>query len=189
MTGSRRPTGRTATWNKWFPPHPAETLAIVPSGTPAAEPTLAAPAPTPVAPTGTPAEAPPSASALGPGDTWVRPADGVVMVSVPPGKFQMGSDDVDLAVALQLCSKLRPDCERGWFEDEQPAHVVALDGFWIDRTEVINARFAAFVDDTGHETDAEREGWGGVWTGSGSAAPGLGVDYDERSYQGREFRF
>ena len=81
MTGSRRWPRRTATWNKWFPPHPTETLVIVPSGTPAAEPTSTAPAPAPVAPTETPAEAPPSAPALGPGATWVRPADGAVMVS------------------------------------------------------------------------------------------------------------
>ena len=155
-------------WNRWFPPHPAETLTVAPSATPAASATSTAPAPspTPVTPTKTPTAAPPSASALGPGATWVRPADGMVMVAVPAGEFEMGSDDADLEVAVQLCSQHRSDCDRSWFEDEQPAHTVALDGFWIDRTEVTVAQFAAFVDDTGHETDAERVGWGWVWTGA-----------------------
>jgi formylglycine-generating enzyme required for sulfatase activity len=41
---------------------------------------------------------------------------------------------------------------------------VTLGGFWIDRTEVTNAQFAAFVADTGYETTAEREGGGWTYT-------------------------
>ena len=40
--------------------------------------------------------------------------------------------------------------------DEGPAHRVRVDGFWIDRTEVTNAEFAAFVEATGYVTTAER---------------------------------
>jgi hypothetical protein len=55
------------------------------------------------APSGTPASAPPEGFA-GPmpatpnaGDTWVRPADGMVMVCVPAGEFLMGATDAPLA--------------------------------------------------------------------------------------------
>jgi len=39
---------------------------------------------------------------------------------------------------------------------DAPLHRVALDGFWIDATEVTNAEFARFVAATGYRTDAER---------------------------------
>ena len=55
------------------------------------------------------------------GDTRTRPTDGMVMVYVPAGEFDMGSDMGS--------------------SDEQPVHSVALDGFWIDRTEVTNAQY------------------------------------------------
>lgn len=70
-------------------------------------------------------------------DTRKSPApDG--MVWIPPGEFAMGS-------AHQLS---RPD--------ERPIHRVAVDGFWMDRTEVTNAQFAEFVKATGYVTVAER---------------------------------
>ena len=59
----------------------------------------------------------------------------------------MGSDDEDVDYVLQLCNEYRGDCERGWFEDEQPLHTVALDAFWIDQTEVTNAQYALCVAD------------------------------------------
>ncbi len=40
--------------------------------------------------------------------------------------------------------------------DERPAHRVRIDGFWIDTTEVTNAQFATFVNETGYLTTAER---------------------------------
>ena len=39
---------------------------------------------------------------------------------------------------------------------EKPAHPVAVDGFFIDKTEVTNAQFKKFVDATGYVTVAER---------------------------------
>lgn len=39
---------------------------------------------------------------------------------------------------------------------EKPAHPVAVDGFFIDQTEVTNAQFEKFVDETGYVTLAER---------------------------------
>ncbi|SDE61180.1 Formylglycine-generating enzyme, required for sulfatase activity, contains SUMF1/FGE domain [Pricia antarctica] len=42
-------------------------------------------------------------------------------------------------------------------EHEKPAHKVAIDGFFMDITEVTNAEFKKFVDETGYKTVAERE--------------------------------
>jgi serine/threonine-protein kinase len=68
------------------------------------------------------------------GDTWVRPADGIVMVHVPGGTFPMGSAGDD--------PKALPD--------ERPQHLVTLDGFWIDQTEVSNAQFVQFLNEQGN---------------------------------------
>ncbi|HID61183.1 MAG TPA: hypothetical protein EYP49_00325 [Anaerolineae bacterium] len=70
-------------------------------------------------------------------------ADGAEMVFVPAGEFVMGSEELG--------------------DDERPVHRVYLDGFWIDRYEVTNERFARFVAATGYQTEAERRGWGWVW--------------------------
>ena len=61
------------------------------------------------------------------------------MVWVPGGTFKMGADN-DQALP-----------------DEYPKHPVTVSGFWIDRTEVTNAQFAAFVRATGYVTTAERK--------------------------------
>lgn len=58
------------------------------------------------------------------------------MVWIPGGSFLMGSD-------LH-------------YPEEAPVHRVTVDGFWMERHEVTNARFARFVAETGHVTDAER---------------------------------
>ena len=42
------------------------------------------------------------------------------------------------------------------YPEERPAHLVSVDGFWIDRYPVTNARFARFVEATGHVTFAEQ---------------------------------
>jgi formylglycine-generating enzyme required for sulfatase activity len=82
------------------------------------------------------------------GDTWTRSTDGMVMVYVPAGEFEMGSDDEEVNYAVQLCKGfLNISCERGSFEfAEQPVHTVALDGFWIDQAEVTNERYRRCVE-------------------------------------------
>jgi formylglycine-generating enzyme required for sulfatase activity/serine/threonine protein kinase len=79
-------------------------------------------------------------------ETRVWEADGVEMVLVPAGEYVMGSEELG--------------------DDERPAHRVYVDGFWIDRYEVTNERFARFVAATGYQTEAERRGGGWVWKGS-----------------------
>lgn len=52
---------------------------------------------------------------------------------------------------------------RSGYPDERPAGKVRVRSFWMDRTEVTNAQFAAFVQATGHVTRAEREGASAVF--------------------------
>jgi formylglycine-generating enzyme required for sulfatase activity len=61
------------------------------------------------------------------------------MVHVPGGEFWMGLDDDDEMFAYA-----------------KPLHLVRVQGFWIDRTEVTNAHFGRFVAATGYRTIAER---------------------------------
>ena len=89
---------------------------------------------------------------LGVGSTMISEKDGIVMVYVPAGEFQMGID-VDEAL-LAECRKLDSDCERDWFADEEPIHTVYLDAFWIDQTEVTNNMYAAFLNSEGNESES-----------------------------------
>ena len=80
------------------------------------------------------------------GQTWTSPIDGMTLACVPAGEFNMGSDEGD--------------------DDENPVHLVYLDAFWIDRTEVTNAMFTRFVYETDYKTQAEVNGTG--WSSTGS---------------------
>lgn len=63
------------------------------------------------------------------------------MVWIPGGEFEQGAVSQD---------KMAMD-------HEKPSHKVAVDGFFMDITEVTNAQFAQFVKATGYKTIAERE--------------------------------
>jgi eukaryotic-like serine/threonine-protein kinase len=63
------------------------------------------------------------APAIGP--TQISQLDGMIMLYIPSGEFTMGSD-------------------QGWPE-QKPVHMVKLDEFWIDQTEVTNGMYALCV--------------------------------------------
>lgn len=81
------------------------------------------------------------------GDTRVRQADGMVLVYVPAGEFQMGIDKSMALAAKRLCAQYstpdiaRASCSLGVFTNEQPAHTVRLDAFWLDQSEVTNGQY------------------------------------------------
>ena len=70
------------------------------------------------------------------GDTQTRPSNGMVMVYVPSGEFEMGSDSEEVTFALNMCKDYDTNCRRAYFSYEEPIHTVALDSFWLDQTEV-----------------------------------------------------
>jgi ribose/xylose/arabinose/galactoside ABC-type transport system permease subunit/formylglycine-generating enzyme required for sulfatase activity len=114
---------------------------VLPTPTSMPPPSTPTPLPTPTpAPTSAEAEA-----AEGPSPPPVTD----IMIEIPAGPFTMGSDT--------------------GIEDEAPAHEVDLPAFEIDKFEVTNADFAQFLEATGYQTDAEREGRTKNWQ---SAAEG-----------------
>ena len=97
----------------------------------AARPTAAPTAYGPTVPSGQPAPGPAPAG----------------MVWIPGGEFSMGVQDPR-------------GMEHGGHDpmnDARPIHRVAVDGFWIDATEVTNEQFARFVKATGYVTVAEHK--------------------------------
>ena len=80
---------------------------------------------------------------FGIGSTIVSEIDGMVMVYVSEGEFTMGSDADS---AFSECQKFKPDCQRDWYVASDPLHIVHLDAFWMDQTEVTNEMYAKCVD-------------------------------------------
>ena len=72
-------------------------------------------------------------------DQMINGMDGAEMVYVPAGDFTMGSsaEDIEWVMTQSWCS----DCQRVWFDDEQPAHEVYLDALWIYKHEVTNKQY------------------------------------------------
>ena len=82
--------------------------------------------------------APRGTATAGAGQARFRAADGAEMMPVPAGEFLMGSTAADPKAG----------------SDELPQHSVYLDTFWIDRTEVTNARYVRFLNTLGGHTAA-----------------------------------
>jgi formylglycine-generating enzyme required for sulfatase activity len=120
---------------------------VPPPPTPTAQPT-AAPTDTSVPePTATLAQEATAASAEEATETpteapspTVPPAPAVtdIMVEVPAGPFMMGNDEGD--------------------REDRPVHEVDLPAYEIDKFEVTNTDYSAFVQATGYQTDAEKQG-------------------------------
>ncbi len=70
--------------------------------------------------------------------------DGIEMMLVPAGCFQMGTTEPEIDALLAECHTNYDNCERSWYEDEGPAHEVCFTApFWISRTEVTNAQYGS----------------------------------------------
>jgi len=67
----------------------------------------------------------PPATGVTIGSKWISPKDGMTLMFVPEGKFLMGSNHSD--------------------SDEKPIHLVWLDSYWIDQTDVTNAMYTKCV--------------------------------------------
>jgi formylglycine-generating enzyme required for sulfatase activity len=80
--------------------------------------------------------------------TKVSSVDGMTMVYIPSGEFNMGSNHGEV--------------------DEKPYHTVYLDSFWIDEHEVTNAQFAAFLNEKGNQIEGG-ESWLDLGEGSGAS--------------------
>ena len=92
-----------------------------------------------------------SAAALavaGPPGHARRDAKSIEQVWVPPGTFRMGTTAAEAKAILELGP---PAFVRGELPSELPGHDVRITrGFWIDRTEVTDEAFQAFVDGGGY---------------------------------------
>ncbi len=77
---------------------------------------------------------------------------------VPPGWPQAPHSGMQLIRG----GSYTPGSQQG-YRDEWPMGQVSVGDFWIDRTEVTVAQFAAFVAATGYVTDAERQGGGALF--------------------------
>jgi formylglycine-generating enzyme required for sulfatase activity len=62
------------------------------------------------------------------------------MVHIPEGPFVMGTDQVDADHKAAEYGIIKP-----WFEDEHPAHSVNLAAYYLDKYEVTNADYQAFL--------------------------------------------
>ncbi len=110
-----------------------------PTNTPAPPINTPTPTRTPKPPTYTPTPAGPQA-----GEVRLD-GRGVPMVYIPAGPFTMGdSADVGLAECRKYWYKPN-ECKRDSYTDEEPAHTVTLDAYYLDQYEVTNARYAECV--------------------------------------------
>jgi formylglycine-generating enzyme required for sulfatase activity len=65
------------------------------------------------------------------------------MVLIPASEFLMGSD---------------PSVDKGAYSDEQPQHTLSLPDYYLAKTPLTNAQYAAFVEATGHQQPEHWEG-------------------------------
>lgn len=116
------------------------SLTLTPSNTPTHTLTPSeTPSPTASVTSTLTASASPTATAeLGTGSTGYSPFDNALQAYIPGGTIELGSAD--------------------GHSDEKPPHSVFVDAFWVDQTEVTNAMFARFIDESEFITLAEQDG-------------------------------
>src|SRR5262249_50759575 len=86
-----------------------------------------------------------------------RSGDDIVVLRAPSsesvliraGSFMMGSTETEIQQIALYCSfhdRKSEDCHPEWFGDEAEMHLVHLDAYWIDRTEVTVAAYERCVE-------------------------------------------
>ncbi len=76
----------------------------------------------------------------------INETDGSEMVLIPAGSYLMGSTPAQTTALIDNDDRLSPD----FFHTEHPQHTVSLPAFYMDRSAVTNAQYAAFIAATGH---------------------------------------
>lgn len=71
------------------------------------------------------------------------------LISIPGGTFQMGTTSQEIALAVQQCELEGGACTAAMGADSLPQHPVTLDPFRIERTEVTNRQYVAFLNSLG----------------------------------------
>lgn len=80
----------------------------------------------------------------------VSEKDGALMVLIPGGSFEMGTDTPEISELVQWEKQWNSKVKADSFEDETPRHTVYLDAFYMDVHEVTNAQYRQFIETTGH---------------------------------------
>jgi formylglycine-generating enzyme required for sulfatase activity len=89
-----------------------------------------------------------------------RDFDGVTMVLVPKGCFDMGSTEEEVDAALAMCNASYGNCERAWFENELNGGRQCFDApFWIDKYEVTNEQYGSSGYWSGDDLPRENISW------------------------------
>jgi sulfatase modifying factor 1 len=96
-------------------------------------------------------------------DVELENSIGIKLVLIPPGEFDMGSTEAEVAKLLEQAKSPK---QKGWYFQQLPAeapqHRVRITKpFWLGRHEVTCGQFLEFVKDSGHRTTAELDGKGG----------------------------
>jgi formylglycine-generating enzyme required for sulfatase activity len=113
---------------------------------------------------------------------------GMNLALIPAGEFQMGTSPDDVEKRMQFKSSYKKE----YAILEQPQHRVRITRpFYLGAYEVTKGQFRKFVDGTGYQTDAEKDGkGGGGYTGDKNRPLGRRADFTWRNWgveQGDEF--
>ena len=133
-----------------------------PPALPPSTPIPIIPTPTPLPPPPTPTPLPTSTPASEGAEVTPAPAVTDIMVEIPAGPFAMGTASGEL--------------------NEAPVHEADLPAFMMDKFEVTNADFAVFVEATGYQTYAEKQGathWRAAYTEGKDTHPVVYVTFDD----------
>lgn len=85
------------------------------------------------------------------------------MVLIPEGVFKMGSEPSDLQTTLDWAKRSGcEDCKEELYMREFPPHQQQVSSFYLDKTEVTNEQYAAWLD---RQANLQRQGTF-VWRGS-----------------------